>query len=170
MKLIRFEGYSDDTFACTGPGIDVSLDTCASGAPVYMRVEAYMDSMIVCGQYAPGPVAGWLIGVGPDDGEVEDKPIPPWSCRLAPTKRDYSPALLIEAPDDVKVSLIDHKGRTQPTTPAERDAMVADLRRENDALREETNGWRRKVASVAFDLTRMAAGPTKQRKASKGNQ
>ena len=34
MKLLRFEGYSDDTFACTGPGIDVDLDTCASGAPL----------------------------------------------------------------------------------------------------------------------------------------
>ena len=76
MKLLRFEGYSDDTFACTGPGIDVDLDTCASGAPVYMRVEAGKDSMIVCGQYAPGPVAGWIIGVGPDDGEIEDKPVP----------------------------------------------------------------------------------------------
>jgi hypothetical protein len=158
MKLLRFEGYSDDTFACTGPGIDVDFDTCASGAPVYMRVEALNESMIVCGQYAPGPVAGWIIGVGPDDGETDDKPIPTWRVCTVRSGRDYSPLLLIEAPDDVKVSLIDHKGRAQPTIPAERDALVADLRRENDALREETNGWRRKAASVAYDLTRMAAG------------
>jgi hypothetical protein len=155
MKLLRFEGYSDDTFACTGPGIDVDLDTCASGAPVYMRVEAGNESMIVCGQYAPGPVAGWIIGVGPDDGETDDKPIPGWGTTFTHQSIAYSPVLLIEAPDDVKVSLIDHKGRRQPTIPAERDALVAELRRENDELKDQIVKWRGKAATVAADLRRM---------------
>lgn len=158
MKLLRFEGYSDDTFSCTGRGIEVDLDTCASGAPVYLRVEAAAESMIVCGQYAPGPVGGWIIGIGPDDGGTEDKPIPEWGAAFTRTDCPYSPALNIVAPDDVKVTLIDYKGRTQPNTPAERDALVAELRRKNDDLNDQIAKWRGKAATVAEQLRRMVEG------------
>lgn len=113
-KRLEFVGYSDDTFACTGPGIDVDRDTCASREPVTMRVQSGDRSLLVVGQYAPGECAGWLIGVANDDwpadpptGERYDQPIPPWPIRYAQTAEDrYTPRLVIEAPADATVTLL----------------------------------------------------------------
>lgn len=111
MKRLTFTGYSDDTFACDGPAIDVDYDTCASGKPVTMRVQSVADdeSLLVVGQYAPGACAGWLIGVAPDEGDDSDDPMPPWPMRYEPNPNvPYSPLLVIDAPDDVQVVVISH--------------------------------------------------------------
>ena len=107
MKTLTFQGYSDDTFACEGPEIDVDYDTCASGAMVAMEVRGDGEALLVTGQYAPGPVAGWTIGVGPVDGPDHDgQHIAPWPIRIEQSARPYSPQLVIEAPDDVSVTLL----------------------------------------------------------------
>lgn len=107
MKTLKFDGYSDDTFACIGPGIDVDYDTCASCDPVIMRVEAGGETLTVVGQYSINGTGGWMIGVS-TDGEVEDAPIPSWPIRIIRGECDYSPRLEIDAPDDVTVELVAH--------------------------------------------------------------
>jgi hypothetical protein len=134
MKTLKFEGSSDDTFMCNGPGIDVDYDTCASGKPVYIRVEAggsrerepvtlhgadgapveafrlkgdKREGFIVRGQYAPNNVSGgWSIGVQPEDTEDDCQHIPTWPMRFERGDREYSPVLVVETPDDVRVKVI----------------------------------------------------------------
>lgn len=106
MTPLRFEGYSDDTFACTGPGIDVDYDNCANGKPIFMRVDGAAGGLVVRGQYAEGPCGGWSIAVAPADHGVEEHHIPEWPMRIERSDREYSPRLVIEADDDVRVSLI----------------------------------------------------------------
>lgn len=107
MKILRFQGYSDDTFACRAPGIDVDYDNCASGEPIYMRVEASDGAMIVAGQYAAGPSGGWHIAVAPiDPGAEDEQHIPDWTMTIMRSDREYSPMLMVMAPDDVSVRLV----------------------------------------------------------------
>lgn len=108
MKVLKCEGSSDDTFGVYGAGSDDDHDNCASGSPICFVVESKSagEALMVVGQYAPGQCAGWLIGIAPydvrgDDGE--DVPIPTWPMRFERSKQDYSPRLVIEAPDDVTV-------------------------------------------------------------------
>ena len=117
MTPLRFEGYSDDTFGCTGPGIDVDYDNCANGKPIFMRVDAAAGSLVVRGQYAEGPCGGWSIAVAPADHGAEEFHIPEWPMRIIRGSAEYSPRLVIEAPDDVQVTLINSKGKPmEPTT------------------------------------------------------
>ena len=111
MKTLTFEGYSDDTFACTGPKIDCDLDNCASGAPIFMEVAGNggVERMVVRGQYAEGPCAGWSIAVAPADFGREERAIPVWPMRFERSDRPYSPRLLVDAPDDVQVRLLEHR-------------------------------------------------------------
>lgn len=106
MKTLTFQGYSDDTFACAGPGIDVDRDNGGSELPVTMRVAVGDEVLIVVGQYAAvQDCPGWLIGVGPADFGAIEKHIPAWPIRFERSEREYSPRLVIEAPDDVVVTL-----------------------------------------------------------------
>ena len=110
MKRLIFQGHSDDTFACTGPGIDVDYDTCASGKAVWMRVASGSEALLVFGRYGCGPAAGWLIGIAPAEGsDMDAQNVPGWRMGLQPWERNYSPALVIEAPDDVTVQLVEPK-------------------------------------------------------------
>lgn len=112
MKNLTFQGYSDDTFACSGSGIDVDHDNCASGTPIFMKVESGSDGLIVVGHYAVGPCGGWMIGVSPlNPGSEDEKHIPEWPISFRRSDREYSPTLVIEAPDDVRVFLVDENGR-----------------------------------------------------------
>lgn len=107
MKRLIFQGYSDDTFSCEGPGIDVDRDTCGSGKPVAMVVKSGNRGLIVVGQYAPNNCHGWLIGVSPNnDFSLKEAHIPEWPIRIERSEREYSPMLVIEAPDDVQVELL----------------------------------------------------------------
>lgn len=112
MKILWFEGSSDDTFGMTRCGDNRrtcdDYDNCASGNPIEWRVWSPEtdDSLIVVGQYAPCP-AGWVIGVAPAphvDGEEHH--IPEWPIRFERGDREYSPRLVIEAPDDVQVDCL----------------------------------------------------------------
>lgn len=62
--------------------------------------------MIVTGHFAAGPNGGWMIGVAPHDPKHEDEAIPDWPIRIDPGKYGYSPIMTVEAPDDVKVTLL----------------------------------------------------------------
>jgi hypothetical protein len=146
VKTLHFQGYSDDTFACTGPGIDVDCDTCGIGEPVYMRVWGEGGSLIVCGLYALGPACGWLIGVAPAGGD--DSPIPDWSIKMDRSERPYSPLLIVEAPHDVAVELLDYKGRRVPRTSAERDQALADVRAELDRAHGTVRAMERRLANI----------------------
>jgi hypothetical protein len=106
MKRLVFQGYSDDTFACEGPDIDVDLDTCASGRPVTMIVKAGDESLIVVGWYAPSHCNGWLIGIAPHNPGHVEKHLPEWPIIITRSDREYSPLLMIDAPDDVQVELL----------------------------------------------------------------
>ena len=103
MKRLRFEGYSDDTF-----GID--HDNCANGKPIVFDVssEETGESFAVVGMYGAGAQAGWAIGVERADinGDGGGGAIPSWTMRFTGSKdTPYSPALHIEAPDDVTIKL-----------------------------------------------------------------
>lgn len=100
-KTLRFEGYSDDTFGEVTTRDDV--DNAASGNPIMFRVQSpsTLDSLLVFGQYCPGPATGWVIGVGGVAGDVH---LPLWPMRFDRSERPYSPALLIDVPDDATVT------------------------------------------------------------------
>jgi hypothetical protein len=102
MPRLRFEGYSDDTFGEYGH-TNEDVDNCASGKPIEFLVTAGDESLVVVGQYAPGNAGGWLVGVAPYDPEGVDAPVPPWPMRFERGDAPYSPALVIEAPEGVKV-------------------------------------------------------------------
>ena len=113
MKILWFEGSSDDTFGMTRNGDDTrscdDYDNCASGKPIEWRVWSPEtdEGLIVVGQYAPGNAEGWLVGVAPAphvDGEEHD--IPAWTIRFEAGSRPYSPRLVIEAPADVQVDCL----------------------------------------------------------------
>ena len=108
MRLF-FQGYSDDTFACRGPGIDVDRDNCASGKPITMLVSGETGRMLVIGQYAAGHSGGWQIAVAPYDPDAKDDDsvaIPDWSIVFTPSRRHYSPRLSIETTCDFSVVVL----------------------------------------------------------------
>lgn len=109
MKTLQFEGYSDDTFGEYAVTRE-DHDNCASGDPMTFKVwsKSADDGLFVVGQYCPGPASGWLIGVARIDGADDDGPgLPDWPMRFTrSTERSYTPALLIEAPDDVTVEYV----------------------------------------------------------------
>lgn len=107
MKTLRFEGYSDDTFSCTGKGIDVDRDNAADMSPVSMRVAGSGGELLVTGQYCPSPATGWQVSVAPSHDDPDENPIPEWPMRVVRGERPYSAALEIDAPDDVTVELVE---------------------------------------------------------------
>lgn len=112
MNTLTFQGYSDDTFACEGRGIDVDFDNCANGEPIYMRVQASDGALIVIGQYAAGPSGGWHIAVAPiNPGTDDEQHIADWPIAISRSEREYSALLTISAPDDVAVWLVDECGQ-----------------------------------------------------------
>lgn len=104
-KTLHFEGHSDDTFSCEGAGCDVDRDNCASGEPIFMRLDGSGGSLVVRGQYAEGPCGGWSIAVAPADHGSDEFHIPTWPMHFERSDREYSPRLVIEAPDNVQVTL-----------------------------------------------------------------
>jgi hypothetical protein len=109
-NTLIFQGHIDDTFACTGRGIDVDHDNCASGTPITMLVSGTGGRMLVIGQYCAGDYSGgWHIAVAPydpDDMDDETVHIPDWPISISPSSQHYSPMLCVTAPDDVSVVLL----------------------------------------------------------------
>lgn len=112
MKRLRFHGYSDDTFGEYGV-TDIDHDDCATSSHRAFRVAAEGQSIIVVGVFSPKHTPGsWVVGVqiDPVDGDGGGS-LPDWPMRFVPSGRPYSPALEIDAPDDVTVTLLrDRKG------------------------------------------------------------
>lgn len=106
MKRLQFEGSSDDTF---GEAAGEDYDNCASMEPIIFKVwsPSANDGLYVFGQYCPGPLTGWMVGVGRLN-EDDDAHIPAWPMRIEQTsgrfKVPYTPSLIIEAPDDVEIT------------------------------------------------------------------
>lgn len=104
MKTLRFEGYGDDTFGEWTTGTD--HDNCANGEPiVFLVASAKGGACSVYGHYCPDGASGWMIGVARHDDD-DDTAMPAWPMRIEHGRMPYSPALLIEAPDDVTVTLL----------------------------------------------------------------
>lgn len=112
MKRLRFHGYSDDTFGEYGI-TNIDNDDCGTGSHRAFRVAAGGESVIVVGVYAPKDTPGcWVVGIQIDDADGDGGgPLPSWPMRFVASGRPYSPALEIDAPDDVTVTLVsDRKG------------------------------------------------------------
>lgn len=96
--IITFVGHSDDTF---GSNVE-DHDNCASGKPIVYRLSHGDDSVLVWGQYAPDETDKpcWVVGISPDEApDRVEKAIPLWPMRFERSDREYSAALVIEAPD-----------------------------------------------------------------------
>jgi len=107
MPLLRFEGYSDDTFGEYAHSND-DYDNCASGEPIeYLVLGPAVDGqtpsgIVVTGHYYPGESYSWMIGVANYDPDFEDRNLPDWPMRIEPASSTrYNPSLLIEAPEGV---------------------------------------------------------------------
>lgn len=111
MKTLRFAGNSDDTFGEYGVTND-DYDNCASGEPIEFMVSSGTERLMVTGQYCPSRMSGgWMIGVtSVIDPGGPDRPIPAWPIRFEQSEREYSPVLIIVAPDDVEVRCLTRKG------------------------------------------------------------
>lgn len=109
VKTLRFEGYSDDTFGEYAITRD-DHDNCASGDPIVFIVRSPGNGNVglyVVGHYGQRS-GGWTIGVEPIDDPKMHEPLtlPPWPIRIGQSKdTPYSPAIYIDAPDDVTVTL-----------------------------------------------------------------
>lgn len=113
MRL-RFEGRSDDTFGEYAHFRD-DYDNCASGNPIVWRIDAGdAGGMYVWGQYSgrdwPRDAPGcWVIGVQRLDDDI---PIPGWPLRVDNADNGYSPALVIDAPDDASLTCLNREEST----------------------------------------------------------
>lgn len=106
MKILKFYGVSDDLFEMEG---DMENEIgCYDKGAAYL-LEAESGSMIVYAYYAPNCIhsTSWVIGVALKD---EGIPLPDWNIKYEtasangyPDPQPYSPMLIIEAPDDVRV-------------------------------------------------------------------
>jgi hypothetical protein len=124
MTILRFEGYSDNTFGCTHAKdeyerINYDYNNCNSGeliefvnsGPIEYLVQdpATGLGVVVTGQYCAGPSAtGWMIGVANYQTENYDTDMPDWPMRFS--QRGYRNSLTIEAPEDVIVRCLTRDG------------------------------------------------------------
>ncbi|MGW1740475.1 hypothetical protein ACWCPQ_16885 [Nocardia sp. NPDC001965] len=101
MPHYRIHGANDDTAiieTADGFSIEVEEYDAYHGAAFHivsrtgghLRVCLDQDSDTGC----------WSVALGPVD---ETKPVPAWPIHLEPSSRDYSPRLVINAPDDARL-------------------------------------------------------------------
>ena len=108
MKTLRFYGQSDDAFLCDGD-IRESAE-CWGREGVFLlksksRTQGKASRLVVSGRYAPQSTGTrcWIVGIA---NGGEGMPLPNWPMRFE-QGHDYSPALVVTAPDDVTVTVID---------------------------------------------------------------
>jgi len=114
MKILWFEGSSDDTFGLTrsGDNTDACDDYCDDGdhLPIWWRIHSpeQDQALLVYGKYsADEDVDGWVIGIAPTlDAEGLERHFADWNVHFEHGAREHSPRLVIEAPDDVQVDCI----------------------------------------------------------------
>lgn len=106
MPILRFEGYSDDTFGEVAHTKD-DYDNCASGEPIEYLVSDWAtgNAIVVTGQHCPGNSGSWMIGVANHDPDAEDKDFPRWPMRIEAQdyRNGFQPSLVIDAPAGVTV-------------------------------------------------------------------
>lgn len=106
MPILRFEGYSDDTFGEVEHFKD-DYDNCASGTPIEYLVEHKETGLglVVTGQHCPGNSGSWLIGVANYDPEFDDRDFPRWPMRIEAQnyRNGFQPSLVIDAPEGVTI-------------------------------------------------------------------
>jgi len=106
MPILRFEGYSDDTFGEVEHFKD-DHDNCASGTPIEYLVEHKETGLglVVTGQHCPGNSGSWLIGVANHDPEFDDHDFPRWPMRIEAQnyRNGFQPSLVIDAPEGVTI-------------------------------------------------------------------
>ncbi|MFQ0995460.1 hypothetical protein ACGH6Q_10655, partial [Gilliamella sp. BG2] len=95
-KQLTFIGHSDDIFSVSINGKPVEEIDCFDKLARY-KVSSGENQLYVIGEYVTPCV--WMIGVAPVN---EGIPIPNWNIQLI-NGHNYSPALTIECPDDVKI-------------------------------------------------------------------
>jgi hypothetical protein len=106
MPILRFEGYSDDTFGEVEHFKD-DYDNCASGRPIEYLVEHKETGLglVVTGQHCPGNSGSWLIGVAIHDPELDDPDLPRWPMRIEAQnyRNGFQPSLVIDAPEGLTI-------------------------------------------------------------------
>lgn len=113
MPILRFEGYSDDTFGEVAHFKD-GYDNCASGKPIeYLVLGPAIDGqpqlgVVVTGQHCPGNSGSWLIGVANYDPDAEDRDFPRWPMHIEAQdyRNGFQPALVIDAPEGVTLKCL----------------------------------------------------------------
>lgn len=109
MATITIYGSSDDLVEVEIQGEDgqkgFEADAYDRGRTIFLTMPDG-TGMRVYAEYSPTDLGGgvWMIGVAQLG---EDQPIPDWTIRYLAAGNGYSPALVIEVPEDVTVSYED---------------------------------------------------------------
>lgn len=105
LMRLKFKGYSDDTFGEYGITGEV-VDNCGTMEPIQCIVDGgECGRLMVIGQYSKASCGNgcWMIGIS----KVEEEDVlPDWKISLLQGDMGYSPALELELPDGVEVTLI----------------------------------------------------------------
>jgi len=97
-KKLTFTGHSDDLFCVSINDQPHEEIDCFSQKAIYI-LEAESGTILVIGKYSYDGT--WLIGIMQVG---EECPIPDWKMEIkANPDCSYSPLLIIECPDDIKV-------------------------------------------------------------------
>lgn len=107
MENLIFYGASDDRLEIDGD-ICETVNTWPD-KPQALRVEASGGILTVFGYYAPKCIGtgDWVIGVATHD----EKGLPGWNIHYKEGEEDhYSPRLVMDVPDDVKIVVLDNDG------------------------------------------------------------
>lgn len=108
MRMLKFEGYSDDTFGEYGV-TNQDVDNCGTMEPIQCIVDCgERGRLMVIGQYSKASCNNgcWMIGVSKVDEYDE---FPEWNMHLMQSgESEYSTMLAIELPEG-DFDLIWHK-------------------------------------------------------------
>lgn len=100
MKVLKFMGYSDDTFGEYGYS-NIDHDNCASGKPITFEVKAGGKTIYVTGQYSRFGNGCWGIEVAP----AEEDNLPDWQMELK--FKGYTAVLNVYVPhDEIEINYI----------------------------------------------------------------
>lgn len=104
MKVLKFEGYSDDVFGEYNL-TNTEIDNCAQNTPIQCIVKSRLtgEALVVIGHYHLHPLneGCWTIGISL---LRENEKVPTWPTRFIMGDCKYSPMLEIEVPDDVQLT------------------------------------------------------------------
>ena len=100
MRVLKFMGYSDDTFGEYGYS-NIDYDNCSNRKPITFEVTAEGKTIYVTGQYSRFGNGCWGIEVAP----AEEDNFPDWTMELK--FEGYTAVLTVYVPhDDVEINHI----------------------------------------------------------------